>query len=151
MVGAMPDTKYFAIDLAPPPPGWRDGPACGWMRCDWREALARCAPTVVVANLFLHHFDDGELRSAATGFRDAARVMIFREPARRRAWMRHFLRPLGLHAITRHDMAVSIRAGFLADELPRALGLDAGWHVRVRHTLFGACEMCAVRRPDAAR
>lgn len=139
------DSRYFALDLAPPPGGWPGGRTFEWIRGDWREACPRCTPDVVVANLFFHHFDDAELHAGASAFLASARVIIVREPARHRAWMRHSLLPLGLHPITRHDMAASIRAGFLHNELPEALGLDAGWRVRVRHTLFGAYEMIALR------
>ena len=139
------DSRYLALDLAPPPQGWPGGQAFEWIRGDWRETCVRCAPDVVVANLFFHHFEDAELCAGASSFLSSARVIIVREPARHRAWMRHFLRPLGLHPITRHDMAASICAGFLSNELPEALGLDKSWRVRVRHTLFGAYEMTALR------
>lgn len=138
-------SQYLALDLAPPPQDCKSGRAFEWIQGDWRAACARCAPDIVIANLFFHHFDDAELRAGAASFITSARVIIVREPARHRAWMRHFLLPLGLHPITRHDMAVSIRAGFLRNELPEALGLNADWRIRVRHTLFGAYEMIALR------
>ncbi|MBU3665467.1 MAG: class I SAM-dependent methyltransferase [Chthoniobacterales bacterium] len=144
-------SRYSALDLAPPPHDWPGGLEFEWIQGDWRESCARHAPDVVVANLFFHHFDDAELRAGAAAFLASARVIICREPARHRAWMRHLLLPLGLHPITRHDMAVSIRAGFLHSELPQALGLDKNWRVRVRHTLFGAYEMTALRATGGTR
>lgn len=145
------NSRYFALDLAPPPHDWRVEDKFEWIQGDWRESCERCAPDVVIANLFFHHFDESELRAGAAAFIASARVIICREPARHRAWMRHFLLPLGLHPITRHDMAVSIRAGFLHNELPEALGLDASWRVHVRHTLFGAYEMTAIRTSDSTQ
>ena len=145
------DSRYFALDLAPSPHDWRVEDKFEWIQGDWRQTCTRCAPDVVVANLFFHHFDDAALRAGAAAFLATARVIICCEPARHHAWMRHFLLPLGLHPITRHDMAVSIRAGFLHNELPEALGLGANWHVRVRYTLFGAYEMTAIRTSDSTQ
>ena len=46
--------------------------------------------------------------------------------------------------VTRHDLLISIRAGFRGDELPRALGL-AGWTTAVSLTALGAYRLVACR------
>jgi hypothetical protein len=129
----------------PAPHGWQDGGRLSWRRGDWLATTRDLAPTVVLANLFFHHFEAVALREWGLAAARSARVIICREPARHRAWMRHALAPLGLHPITWHDMAASIRAGFLGDELPSALGLSRRWLVKTRHTLRGAYEMIATQ------
>jgi hypothetical protein len=73
----------------------------------------------IVANLFLHHFTDTQLREL---FRDAAKksqVLIAVEP--RRAPLPFFcsrwVSLIGCCAVTRHDAPVSVRAGFTGSEL----------------------------------
>ena len=47
---------------------------------------------------------------------------------------------------TKHDMIVSIRAGFLPGELPNVLGLDAAdWRVREETNWRGGLRMLAYR------
>jgi SAM-dependent methyltransferase len=144
--------KYRGFDLAPAPDKWPRGFA--WTQGDIfggaGHALAGCA--AVVSILTLHHFSDSAL--ARLGERlDHARVLIFCEPARRRLhlWQGKMLALLGIGRVTRHDLPVSIRAGFLGDELPRLLRLDpAVWSWKIVTTFFGAYRMIAQRR-DSAR
>jgi hypothetical protein len=54
---------------------------------------------------------------------------------------------LGANHVTLHDSRVSIRAGFVGEELPAALGLDDGrWDYRCEDTFIGAHRLIAIRR-----
>ena len=75
--------------------------------------------TALMANLFLHHLTDDLLREM---FLEASRKVdgFFACEPRRSRWslMATRLLPLiGCNAVTRHDAAASIRAGFLGQEL----------------------------------
>jgi hypothetical protein len=101
---------------------------------------------VLVANLFLHHFADDALARLGRLF-GPFEVLVFSEPRRSRAARALSLPLLPLiNGVTRHDMRVSIRAGFAGGELPRLLGLDAGtWKVFESCTWRGAQRMVALR------
>ena len=78
---------------------------------------------------------------------DTCRVFIACEPARHgvhslQGWLLSEL--LGLSYVTHHDMLVSIRAGFVGDELSCALGLY-GWKTEVSRSLLGAYRLIAWR------
>lgn len=140
-----PDARASGIDLIPAPPAWPAGYA--WTQGDWREASLAKADAVL-GNMILHQFEDPDLR--ALGQRIAASsvcLLAFVEPARSawHVWQLRLLAP-ALHPVTRHDGAVSIRAGFRGAELPALLGLDAPrWRVSVNHTPLGAYRLLAER------
>lgn len=135
---------YHAVDLGGQPAYWPDDPRFRWHPGDLFDAPELATATVVIACLVLHHFDNGQLTRLGTLCR-GARVILAREPARQHAWMRFALYPLGLNKVTRHDMAISIRAGFRGGELPDALGLGRDdWRCRVYHSIFNAYAMEAV-------
>lgn len=135
-----------AFDLAPRP---RFDDETGG-RIDWRQGDLFAAPPdkggVLVANLFLHHFDDealSELGRRCAGYQ----VLLFNEPDR--AWL-----PLALgglmhpfvNHVTRHDMRVSILAGFHHGEIQRLLGLSADrWRFEETSTWRGARRVIAWR------
>ena len=104
---------------------------------------------IVIANLFLHHFDSDQLAALGGKFSPDMRVLLACEPERKRI---HLAQGALLGAlvdfndVTCHDMLTSIRAGFLEDELPNLLGLQE-WSCRVSCTVFGAYRLEAVR-PD---
>jgi hypothetical protein len=88
-----------------------------WLTGDLLKMPIPEATQVIVANLFLHHLTDDQLRQCMPWFRNAS-VLIFNEPLRKRTshlWGA-FLRPI-LEEVTRHDMRVSIDAGFVKSEL----------------------------------
>lgn len=138
-----------ALDRQPAPDGW---PAhARWHRQDLRAFAGWPDYPAVAANLVLHHFSDAELAALGAALDAHARVLVLNEPLRRLrvSLLWRFAAPLGgAGPVTRHDGRVSIRAGFRAGELPRALGLSpARWTWRARETVFGACRLVAVRRP----
>jgi hypothetical protein len=97
----------------------------------------------VGANLFLHHLSDAQLGRLGGLLRDCD-ALCFCEPWRSR-WALFeggLLYPF-VGRVTRHDMMVSIRAGFRRGELPRLLGLGEEWTVQEQCTMMGAYRMLA--------
>ncbi len=91
---------------------------------------------VILANLFLHHFDDralgGLLAAAATA--TACRVMVACEPRRSTmaVWGARLLGCIGCGPVTRHDARVSVEAGFRGSELTELWSRGGGWRVEER-------------------
>lgn len=142
--GVCEAQQLTGFDLAPRPAAW---PAeAAWIQGD---ALAAALPEaeIVVANLFLHHFEPAALAQLGARLSAKCRILIASEPARRR---QHLVQGALLSAlallsrVTRHDMRISIRAGFLGDELHRALGLG-GWKCETATTFLGAYRLRAQR------
>ena len=141
--------EFNAIDLAPCPPDWPDDPRFHWRQEDIFQSGSVREADGVVACLVLHHFDDIALARLGRLF-TKARFLLAREPARCRAWMRFLLYPFRLNHVTKHDMKVSIEAGFLGTELANALGLDkAGWVTRQMETALNAFQFEATKCPPA--
>ncbi|RPJ35244.1 MAG: hypothetical protein EHM17_03265 [Verrucomicrobiaceae bacterium] len=139
----FPNSRVTACDLAPRP-AWLDS------AIDWRSGdVFQHAPPpggVLVANLFLHHFEGEDLRrlgKLCEGFD----VLIFNEPARSRlaAFLGTLLHPF-VNRVTRHDMQVSIRAGFRRGEMAALMGLEpARWRIEESSTWLGARSITAWR------
>ncbi|HEY9249894.1 MAG TPA: methyltransferase domain-containing protein [Rariglobus sp.] len=138
------------IDRIPAPARW-PGPEARWHQTDIHGFTGWHDYDVVIGNLILHHFDDASLRALGAAIRPHARLLVFSEPTRRRCnqWIWNLATPLcGANRVTRHDGRVSIAAGFLDEELPQALGLEASaWDCNVTHGWLGAHRLIAVRRP----
>ena len=141
---AFPRADVTGLDLVPRPPGLLQ--RIGWECGDFFHTLDALRPDAVVASLVLHHFSDNALRDLGRRIRQA-RVIVVSEPWRDPV-------PLRLSAlampfvgrVTRHDMPVSIRAGFRPGELPQLLGLDAGpWRVMESCRWQGALRMLGWR------
>lgn len=118
-----------------------------WSQGDFFETLAQDDAPIVVGSLILHHFEDEQL--AALGrILAKKRVLVFAEPLRSRlALSQGYLVYPFVSEVTRHDMLVSIRAGFVKGELPAKLGLTEGWTWRERATLRGGLRLEGVRHP----
>jgi Methyltransferase domain len=74
---------------------------------------------IVVANLFLHHFDGARLTELLQMVSRRTEFFIAIEP-RRGCWplfCSRLLWAIGCNDVTRHDAVVSVRAGFSGDEL----------------------------------
>lgn len=136
--GLCDPQDFHAVDLAPQQPNWPDN--ASWHRGDlFASELPECE--ILIANLFLHHFTSEQLAELGKRLPSCTRLILAAEPARYRV---HQItgglvaRALRMHFVTRYDMRVSIRAGFRADELPRALALLPPWSWRGWCTMFGA-------------
>jgi hypothetical protein len=118
----FPQAEITAYDLAPRPSHLPL--SVKWIQGD---LFAQAPPThggTLIANLFLHHFTDPQLRVLGEWMRGFDTLLI-NEPLRARlpVLLGKIAAPF-IHPITRHDMRVSIEAGFRHGELPAALGLD---------------------------
>ncbi|HZP61507.1 MAG TPA: hypothetical protein VFB27_14380 [Opitutaceae bacterium] len=136
------------LDFWPRPVDWPREAA--WHRTDLRSFTGYGGYAVVFGNLIFHHFSAAELAVLGGALSSTAQVIVACEPSRRRRFQ-FLLRGAGplLHAnyVTRHDAHVSIAAGFIGDELARALGLDEkAWTWRCAGTAFGSNRMIARRR-----
>jgi len=140
----FPKAPVSAYDLAPAPefPGSR----VTWYRGDLFDAPPPADGGVLVANLFVHHFEGEALAALGHWMRDFE-VILLNEPDRSR--LPHFLGGIMhpfMNRVTRHDMHVSINAGFRPGELVRLLGLDDGrWNVRETSTWRGSRRVVASR------
>ena len=126
ITGWFPEAMVTGLDLAPRPAGLPK--PISWRQGDLFEELPSCAGEALVGVLILHHFPDESLIRIGRMLRNY-RVVCFCEPWRVR--FPHFLgalmRPF-CGNVTRHDLHVSIDAGFVSGELPRLLDLES-WHV----------------------
>ncbi|MGH8303144.1 MAG: hypothetical protein ACRET5_16955 [Steroidobacteraceae bacterium] len=76
---------------------------------------------LVLANLFLHHFEEDALRELLSAVADRCEAFIACEPRRSLPGLigSRLLPALGVSADTRYDAITSVRAGFQGDELSR--------------------------------
>jgi hypothetical protein len=122
----FPGAIVTGLDLAPRPIGLPK--TISWRQGDLFDQLPSCAGEALVGVLILHHFSDERLLGLGRLIRDF-RAVCFCEPWRAR--FSHFLgaliRPF-CGKVARHDLHISIDAGFVSGELPRLLELE-GWHV----------------------
>ncbi len=141
---AHPGIPLTACDLAPRP-GWLPE-EIAWDQRDVFECLAESSGGILAANLFLHHFEEPELRRFGPLMRNFE-VICINEPFRTAQTImdaRVMLPFVG--RATKHDMVVSIRAGFVPGELPALLGLDAtDWRFREETSWRGGLRVLASR------
>ena len=96
---------------------------------DWLQTSGDCE--AVIANLFLHHFDDARLTELLRLISRRAKLFIALEP-RRAPWplfCSRMLWAIGCNDVTRHDAAVSVRAGFSGNELSASWGDRQNWRL----------------------
>jgi O-methyltransferase domain len=127
VVSWFPTASVTGLDLAPRP---RDLPErIAWRQGDLLDNLPDCEGECIFGTMILHHFRDDQLASIS-GSVSPYRALCFCEP-----WRARFPHLLGLvirplcGSVARHDLPVSIDAGFVRGELPRALGLK-NWKIR---------------------
>ena len=140
-------TSVQAVDLAPRPEGlsqkieWRQGDVFSEL-----TSHTTSSEGVLAANLFLHHFQDDQLEELGA-LAQRFDVLCFSEPWRSQVAMAegYTLWPF-VNRVTRHDMIVSIRAGFVRGELPALLGMGCGWDVREEVSFLGACRLLALKK-----
>jgi len=140
----FPQAPVAAYDLAPRPADL--DARIAWHRGDLFETTPPESGGVLVANLFLHHFEENDLNTLGRwmGHFD---VLVFNEPDRCRTphLLGNLMHPW-INRVTRHDMHVSIDAGFAAGEIGRLLDLDSRrWRIRETSTWRGARRVVACR------
>jgi hypothetical protein len=106
-----------------------------WLRDTSTDNDADADPNeapIIVANLFLHHFEDPGLSELLHGIAARARAFVCVEPRRSLIALfgSHLLGAIGCNAITRHDAVVSVRAGFATQDLSQHWPADAAWDLR---------------------
>ncbi|MEO7057313.1 MAG: methyltransferase domain-containing protein [Caldimonas sp.] len=107
---------------------------------------------IVVANLFLHHFEGEALGRLLAGCARRAEALAATEPRRSRFALAasHLVVCLGANAVTRRDAVLSVRAGFVGSELSGAWPASAnGWRLEeYEDGPFTHC-FCAARQGGA--
>lgn len=118
---------------------------------DWaRQQSGKCefaqdeAPVwdVIVANLFLHHFEAEDLQRLLAAIAQRSSVFVACEPRRSRFALAasHCIGALGAGRVTRADAVTSVRAGFCDRELSALWSPRAGWSLYERSAgLFSHC------------
>jgi len=102
---------------------------------------------VTIANLFLHHFREGELAHLLNLSAQQTTRFIACEPQRSRTALAGsaLLRLIGCNDVTLHDADVSVRAGFRDRELTALWPPDAGWQITERRAGLFSHVFSAVR------
>ena len=109
--------------------------ALGWqVQCLAADVFAGLAQApvradVILANLFLHHFDDTRLKALLEQVAAKTSLFIACEPRRAPLALAasHLVGCIGCNAVTRYDAVVSVRAGFAGKELTALWPGQEGW------------------------
>lgn len=98
--------------------GW-DAQIVGADVFDWLAQPDHADAPIIVANLFVHHFDGMRLHELLKGIATRACAFVCCEPRRSKIALTgsRLLGLIGCNDVTRHDAVVSVRAGFTGDEL----------------------------------
>jgi hypothetical protein len=115
----------------------------------WPPASASGSDGIVIANLFLHHFTEAQLAELFSTIARRARLFVAVEPRRARPplFFSRLLWAIGCNDVTRHDAAVSVRAGFSTDELSALWPGSQNWQLTERRAgLFS--HLFIARRKD---
>ncbi|MEO7116420.1 MAG: methyltransferase domain-containing protein [Caldimonas sp.] len=153
------DVELTLLDLQPivTPATFAAYAAAGWRARSLSEDVLTWAEgdatdgrwDVVVVNLFLHHFEGEALRRLLAGCARRADAIAACEPRRSRFALAasHLVVFLGANHVTRRDAVLSVRAGFIDDELERAWpDRSGGWVIgEYEDGPFTHC-FCARRR-----
>jgi hypothetical protein len=122
-----------------------EGLEASWLTGDLFETLPRVKGDTVVANLILHHFQDSDLTRLGELIKTRRRLVAVEPWRSRLALLEGRLLWPFINEVTRHDMMVSIRAGFRTGELPGLLGLGSEWEWREEVSLLGGIRVLAWR------
>ena len=141
MLGGQPVTMATLLDLQDNVSAGTlaDFAALGWQAevviadaFDWSPPPG--SDGVVIANLFLHHFEDARLAGLLGRIARHADLFIALEP-RRAAWplfCSHLLWGIGCNDVTRHDAVISVKAGFNGHELSALWSDRIDWRLTER-------------------
>jgi hypothetical protein len=99
---------------------------------DWLARSRQGPWDMIVANLFVHHFDGEELSRLLRAVADATPLFFCCEPRRSATALMgsHLVGLIGAGAVTREDAVLSVHAGFRDRELSAQWPRDAGWSLR---------------------
>jgi len=142
---ALPSSLVTGLDLVARPAKLPQ--KIQWVSGDFFQTLPKIKADTCVGSLILHHFSEAnllDLGERLTSFRH----LLFCEPLRSRLplFFSYLVCPF-MGEVTRHDMPVSIRAGFLPGELQALLGLDSTrWRVEESFDWRGRLQFAASQR-----
>jgi hypothetical protein len=139
-----PPVALTLLDRQPlVPPSTRDAfaalrwSATPWVAdvMDWAASNTDALPPwdLIVANLFLHHFEGQRLAKLLAAVAGRAQRLLACEPRRSALALAgsHLVGALGVNAVTRADAVLSVRAGFRGRELTALWPADPGqWRLR---------------------
>jgi hypothetical protein len=100
---------------------------------DWIKQPVSTRSDLVIANLFLHHFDDAQLALLLPAIAERTDAIFACEPRRGRLPLgaSHLVRLIGANAVTREDAVLSVRAGFADNELSALWPHErSDWHLK---------------------
>ena len=128
--------------------GW-DAQIIGADVFDWLAQADTADPPIIVANLFVHHFDDARLSALLAGIAARARAFVCCEPRRSRVALTgsHLLGAIGCNAVTRNDAVISVRAGFNGNELSRVWPHSVAWDLHEGRAGLFCHRFMALRMP----
>ena len=103
---------------------------------------------IIVANLFLHHFEGQPLADLLHGIAVRARAFVCIEPRRSSLALlgSRLLGVIGCNEVTRHDAVVSVRAGFNDQDLTQCWPKNAAWDLREHPAWLFSHRLIAVRK-----
>lgn len=101
---------------------------------DWLERREAAPCDLTIANLFLHHFNEGDLRRLFRYTANQTGFFLACEPRRSRATLgaTALLRLIGCNDVSTHDAKISVRAGFTDHELSSLWPRDSVWRLMER-------------------
>jgi len=113
---------------------------------DWLSQPGAATADLMTANLFLHHFTEEQLRRMFALAAQRTNLFIACEPRRstfalavtKIIWL------IGCNSVTRHDAAISVRAGFTGNELTHLWPDHDQW--RISEQAAGLFSHCFVAR-----
>jgi SAM-dependent methyltransferase len=120
---------------------------------EWLSATRADVADVMLANLFLHHFNDDQLSTLLAAVSRQTERFIACEPLRSRTALAgaSLLVLIGCNEVTRHDAGLSVRAGFCGRELSAIWPSAAGWRLTESRAglfthFFGASKLARATR-----
>lgn len=131
-------SRVTAIDQQPCAPGIISADVFEWLPT---------APSadVIVANLFLHHFLEHQIRQLFEQCAQRCQIFVACEPRRNAiaGWFARRVNLVGCNDVTVHDAGISVRAGFNGRELSNLWPGAAVWRLTERRAglfthFFGA-------------
>jgi SAM-dependent methyltransferase len=98
---------------------------------EWLDRGATDTADVILANLFLHHFQDSPLSALLRSAARRTKCFLACEPLRSHTalWAATMLPMIGCNRVTLHDARISVRAGFRHRELSSLWPADPGWRL----------------------
>jgi hypothetical protein len=101
---------------------------------DWLQRPHPKRNDVTIANLFLHHFQEDDLRNLLRQSAHQTRLFVACEPRRANFALgaTGLMALIGCSGLTIHDGRISVRAGFAENELSALWPADNGWRLMER-------------------